>query len=254
MKTARFSAAALLVVASALIAGCPGQTESGAKGAAKAKGAKDAAVTEVADAKGPAADGPTDAPSKDAPGTDAPADAAADAAGKDVVAAAAKEGGDHEGCIYVGTEKDAAKGEAGEQLECPHGPGEAAAADAQDGHFGAPFTLASAKPLSAAVTGKADEAPIQVSGEVEAVCQKKGCWMVVKDGPESARVLMKDHAFAVPMDSRGKKVTVEGTLATRTFTEKQVKHLEKDGGGDPEKVAGERTEHVLTATGIRIQS
>lgn len=78
--------------------------------------------------------------------------------------------------------------------------------------------------------------------------------MVVKDGDVSARVLMKDHGFAVPMDSRGKKVQVEGTLTSRTFTEAQVKHLEKDGGGDPAKVSGTRTEHVLTASGVLIQS
>ena len=164
------------------------------------------------------------------------------------------EGGAHEGCIYVDGEKTA-EGE----LECPHAPkgGEAAEPDAPpdgDGHFGAEFALKDATPLSKALAAKPGEDPILVSGEVEAVCQKKGCWMVVKDGAESARVLMKDHGFAVPMDCRGKSVQIEGTLTSRTFTEKQVKHLEKDAGRDPEAVSGERTEHVLTATGIRIQS
>lgn len=164
------------------------------------------------------------------------------------------EGGAHEGCIYVEGE-NTAEGE----LECPHAPkgGEAAEPDAPpdgDGHFGAEFALEDATPLSKALAAAPGEAPILVSGEVEAVCQKKGCWMVVKDGAESARVLMKDHGFAVPMDCRGKSVQIEGTLTSRTFTETQVKHLEKDAGRDPEAVSGERTEHVLTATGIRIQS
>ena len=77
--------------------------------------------------------------------------------------------------------------------------------------------------------------------------------MVLKDGDAAiARILMKDHAFAVPMDSKGKTAIVEGTLATRTFSEKEVKHLEKDAGGDPSAVGGERKEFVLTASGIQI--
>lgn len=170
-----------------------------------------------------------------------------------VTAAAQAQADGEEGCIYV----DGTKGKDG--LECPApalgGPGEPDAPPDGDGHFGAKFTLAKPVPLTDAVKSATDSAStVLVSGEVEAVCKKKGCWMVIKDGTESARVLMKDRAFAVPMDCRGKQVRIEGTLASRTFTEKQVKHLAKDGGGNPDAVSGERTEHVLTATGIFIQS
>lgn len=189
------------------------------------------------------------AETKPVAGEAAPAAEAAPA--EAVVADNAKAAGDHEGCIYV-------DGEKADDLECPHPPtGEDAEPQGPatgEGHFGNPFTLADATPLSDAITTAKADAPVLVTGEVEAVCQKKGCWMVVKDGTNSARVLMKDHAFAVPMDCRGKSVTVEGTLTSRTFTEAQVKHLAKDGGKDPEAVSGERTEHVLTASGISIRS
>jgi hypothetical protein len=161
--------------------------------------------------------------------------------------------GEANGCIYAEGEKDTPHAEEG----CPHGEqadGEGTLAAKSDGHFGDPFAnTTDAVPLAKAIDADSKDG-ILVSGEVEAVCQKKGCWMVVKDGDVSARVLMKDHGFAVPMDSRGKKVQVEGTLTSRTFNDAQVKHLEKDGGGDPDKVSGTRTEHVLTASGILIQS
>src|SRR5688572_30712821 len=178
-----------------------------------------------------------------------PAEAAkAEAEAPAQVAAAAKdEAKDEEGCIYAEGEKDHG------EHECPHPPGDPGAAAANEGHFGAPFTLAAAQPLGSAVDAK-PEGTVLVSGEVEAVCQKKGCWMVIKDGVQSARVLMKDYGFSVPMDSRGKKARVEGILTSRTFTEAQVKHLEQDAGKDPKQIAGERTEHVLTATGIEIAS
>lgn len=171
----------------------------------------------------------------------------------EVPAAAAKGEDEANGCIYAEGEKDDA--DAAEE-GCPHAEqadGEGTLAAKTQGHFGAPFTKSEPVPLAAAIDGEAKEG-VLISGEVEAVCQKKGCWMVVKDGDVSARVLMKDHGFAVPMDSRGKKVQVEGMLTSREFTEAQVKHLEKDGGGDPDAVSGTRTEHVLTASGVLIQS
>ena len=76
----------------------------------------------------------------------------------------------------------------------------------------------------------------------------------MKDGEAQARILMKDHAFTMPMDTKGKPVVVEGTIEARTFNEAQVKHLEKDAGRDPAAVAGERTEYVLTATGIELKN
>lgn len=166
------------------------------------------------------------------------------------VAAADAAKDEHAGCIYAGTEKE-------KDPSCPHGGGEGEEPQGPasgEGHFGAPFQLADAVPLGKLIEKGAGETPVKVSGTVEAVCQKKGCWMVVKDGAESARVLMKDHGFAVPMDSRGKSVVVEGTLSTREFDEAQVKHLEADRGGDPEKVSGTRKEHVLTASGILIRA
>jgi hypothetical protein len=182
----------------------------------------------------------------------APAEAATPA--EDAATPTDEAAADHEGCIYAEGEKDA-----GDKAECPHPPagigeaGEPQGPATGEGHFGSPFSLASAdaKPLGKAVGGAAD-GPLLITGEVEAVCQKKGCWMVVKDGEVNARVLMKDHGFAVPMDCRGKTVTIEGELSTRTFTEAQVKHLAKDGGKDPAEVSGEKTEHVLTASGVEI--
>ncbi len=152
--------------------------------------------------------------------------------------------GEHAGCIY-------AEGEQGGDPSCPGGGGEPEPPTQSEGHFGAAFALTDPVPLSEAIE-KAGEDPVLVKGEVEAVCQKKGCWMVIKDGAVSARVLMQGHGFAVPMDARGKQAIVEGKLTSRTFTEAQVKHLEKDGGGDPDSVSGTRTEHVVTATGVSI--
>ena len=123
----------------------------------------------------------------------------------------------------------------------------------------APFTATEARTLAAAVKGAAatpSEASTLVSGEVTAVCQAKGCWMVLRDAADAtvqARVIMKNHAFAVPFDGKGKTARVEGVLSSRTFTPAQVQHLAKDAGQDPATVeAKPRTEWVLTATGVEL--
>lgn len=142
------------------------------------------------------------------------------------------------------------------QPGCPHGdPNAGGTVAAAAGHFGAPFSAADPAPLGSTLAGVSD-APVQVlvEGTIDRVCQKRGCWMVLREGEHVARVLMKDHAFVVPMDSKGKPAVVEGTLKARTFSEAQAKHLAADGGQDPSKVQGERREYVLTASGVEIRS
>ncbi len=194
---------------------------------------------------------------------DKPAEAAKTAEGQDATKvsgealakaepkAEAEEAGE-EGCIYG---KDHGGADHAEEA-WPHGEGDKAEATGEPGHHGATFALTESTPLKDVLASAGEElpsTPIQVTGEVDSVCQKKGCWMVLKDGDSAmARILMKDHSFSVPMDAKGKPAIVEGTLTARTFTEKEVKHLEKDGGGDPDKVGGERKEFVLTASGVKI--
>jgi hypothetical protein len=161
--------------------------------------------------------------------------------------------------LHIAANGDAADGDAGcvhedhDPAACGHGA--APPAPGTEGHFGAPFNLAANQPLSKAIADIAtvEGQSIQVTGTVGKVCQKKGCWMVIKDGDVQARVLMEGH-FGVPMDGEGKSAVVEGTLAKRTFNEAQVKHLAKDGGENPEEVSGERTEFVLKATGVQFSA
>ncbi|MCC6621258.1 MAG: DUF4920 domain-containing protein [Deltaproteobacteria bacterium] len=127
-------------------------------------------------------------------------------------------------------------------------------ADGQGKLLGAAFTLTESKPLASVLaTATADAEPVvRVAGTVEKVCQKKGCWMVVRDGELEARVVMKDYAFFIPVDAAGQKVTIEGSLKVKVFTEAQAKHLAEDGNEDPSKVTGDKKEFVLTATSVQL--
>ncbi|PKN53807.1 MAG: hypothetical protein CVU56_29910 [Deltaproteobacteria bacterium HGW-Deltaproteobacteria-14] len=166
---------------------------------------------------------------------------------------AAKAGAGEADCPF---HEEKGEGGCGHHLAAAPAAGEAvAAATAGEAHFGDAFTLTEAKPLAAVVAGSADgaDAVVQVSGTIHEVCQKKGCWMVVRDGEAEARVVMKGYAFTVPKDAKGKPTVIEGTLKVRTFTEAQAKHLAEDAGKDPATVTGEAKEYVVTASAITIK-
>jgi hypothetical protein len=146
------------------------------------------------------------------------------------------------GCIH---DKPAAEHEEG----CgDHGT---AAPSGSTGHFGAAFAIADAQPLSAVLASGVPTSPVKVTGTVGKVCQQKGCWMVLKDGDKTARVLVKDHAFAIPMDGEGKAAVVEGTLEVKDLTEANVAHLKKDGDSSLEGDQA-RQEFFLQATAVEL--
>jgi len=148
--------------------------------------------------------------------------------------------------------------------ECLHGDGgEGSCAPPSDpstkpnvepGHYGAAFTVDSEQTLASAIEDFATtkDQQVRVTGTVGPVCQKKGCWMVLKDGEHEARVLMANHAFAVPMDGEGRKAVVEGQLTSREFSAAQVRHIDKDAGREPSADATARTEYVVTATAVKM--
>jgi hypothetical protein len=184
--------------------------------------------------------------------TDDQADAKADAkkAGDEEVAAntdPAAPANPEEGCIHE--DKPANHADHAEGEGCDHGG--AAAPTESTGHFGAAFALTDAQPLSTALASGVPTAAVKVSGTVESVCQAKGCWMVIKDGDVTARVLVKDHAFAIPMDGKGKSATVEGTLEAKELTEANVAHLKKDGDANLEGDEA-RQEFFLHATAVEL--
>ncbi|NOY26013.1 MAG: DUF4920 domain-containing protein [Oligoflexia bacterium] len=86
-------------------------------------------------------------------------------------------------------------------------------------HYGVDFSL----PRTAALTCEtllADlpahlNQTVRVTGRVADVCQEQGCWMVLAPktgGPQAIRVTMKDHAFSVDKQGKGKEADLEGVL------------------------------------------
>ena len=117
-------------------------------------------------------------------------------------------------------------------------------------NFGEPMpagesvTIAAASADPAAYAGK----PQRFSGRITEVCQKQGCWVVLEQDGQSARVMAKDHGFAVPKDASGPAVAY-GVLEAAPVDEDHARHLVEDDGAKA-PAAGELR---IVATAIQIQ-
>ena len=96
---------------------------------------------------------------------------------------------------------------------------------------------------------------IRLDGEIEGVCQAKGCWLTLKDGEQSVRVKFKDYAFFVPLDVAGRAVTVEGKAEVKIVTEAMRRHYAIDAGKskeEVEKIKGDETTVIFMADAVKV--
>ena len=116
--------------------------------------------------------------------------------------------------------------------------------------YGEALPEAVAVPISVAAAdadayvGKAN----RFSGRITEVCQKEGCWMMLEDNGEVARVMMHDHAFMVPKGSSG-RAEVHGVLSVKLLSKEAAEHLAEDGNG----IVPPERELRIDATGVRIE-
>jgi hypothetical protein len=89
-----------------------------------------------------------------------------------------------------------------------------------------------------ATMGTEKTADMKISGEVQNVCKKKGCWITLKmpDGTPM-RVTFKDYAFFMPMDIVGKKVVLDGIAKKQTISAETLRHYAEDAHKSAEEIA-----------------
>jgi hypothetical protein len=90
--------------------------------------------------------------------------------------------------------------------------------------------------LAMQMNGK-DSMKVKLTGKIEEVCQKKGCWMTMNIGnDQTMQVRFKDYGFFVPKDASGKTVVMEGFAFTDTVPVAELKHYAEDGGKSKEEI------------------
>lgn len=84
-----------------------------------------------------------------------------------------------------------------------------------------------------------DSINLKVTGVVESVCQKKGCWMNIAgtDGQEGMFVQFEDYGFFMPKDIAGRKVIMEGSVTREITSIEDLKHFAEDANETAEEIA-----------------
>jgi hypothetical protein len=99
------------------------------------------------------------------------------------------------------------------------------------------------------------EDPVVVRAKISEVCQRRGCWMVLRDGDSEVRVRFKDYGFFVPKNCSGKVAFVEGRVKRDVISEKMAKHYaEESKRGDPSEIRGPQSVVSFEASGVRLVS
>lgn len=116
---------------------------------------------------------------------------------------------------------------------------EVAAIDTTLQYFGDTITMndaISADQLAVQMKGR-DSLIVKLTGTIEEVCQKKGCWMNLNIGNnQSMKVRFKDYAFFMPKDAANKTVIIEGVAFNDTVSVADLKHYAEDGGKTKEEI------------------
>lgn len=122
--------------------------------------------------------------------------------------------------------------------------------------FGEKITEDGALPVDSIVTlmGQDTLKNCKLSGTIDAVCQKKGCWMELKNASgENVRVTFKDYAFFMPKDASGKTAIVDGFAKVEVTSVADLQEYAKDDGKSKEEIAAIKEplkELVFEAKGV----
>lgn len=97
---------------------------------------------------------------------------------------------------------------------------------------------------------------VKIRAQVLDVCPKKGCWMQLKiNDSTTAFVKMKDYAFFVPLDIKGKTIVLDGEAYQHVTSVKELQHYAQDAGKPQtaiDAITQPKREIRYTASGIRV--
>lgn len=136
---------------------------------------------------------------------------------------------------------------------------ESAAPNATMTYYGEKITADSAISIDALseAMGSQQTFAVKLTGPVEAVCQKKGCWMDLKKADGSTmRVTFKDYGFFMPKDGAGKMATIRGVASIEETSVADLQEYARDAGKSKEEVAAitePKKELVFEADGVILQ-
>lgn len=97
---------------------------------------------------------------------------------------------------------------------------------------------------------------IALEGLIASVCQKKGCWMTMKNPNGEDLHVSFDYVFLVPKNADGRRAIIQGTLKNDTTSVEFLKHLAEDAGksqSEIDKITEPKISKTFLAKGVTIK-
>lgn len=124
--------------------------------------------------------------------------------------------------------------------------------------FGAPLRSGASEAVSVEALLAAPEAHdgrnLTVTGSVQEVCAKKGCWLTLAADGREMRVTFQDYGFFVPIDCQGAEVRAEGRFALRLVPIDEARHYLEDAGRleEAQAIVAPVPTYTFVATGVEL--
>ena len=75
---------------------------------------------------------------------------------------------------------------------------------------------------------------VRVEGEINAVCENMGCWMMLQDGAAEVRIKVDDGVIVFPLEAIGQRGAAQGEVSVKTMERSEWvawhKHLAEEAG------------------------
>lgn len=101
---------------------------------------------------------------------------------------------------------------------------------------------------------KYENMEVVVTGNVNDVCAKEGCWLVLGDG--NKEIMVKTlHVFVVPKDCYDNTAVINGIFNVKEITEEQARHFNDESKKTKiksEDIKGPQKMFVIKAAGIKL--
>ncbi len=102
-----------------------------------------------------------------------------------------------------------------------------------------------------------DSVTAKFTGDIEKVCQKKGCWFTVQlDEKQTLMVRFKDYGFFIPKDVATRGAIVEGIAFLRETSVAELQHFAQDAGkpqAEIDAITQPKWEIAFEASGLLIE-
>ena len=134
--------------------------------------------------------------------------------------------------------------------------------DAGGEAFGLPMKLNDSESISVAQlrekSTELDGKYVRVSGTVDKVCPKKGCWLQMandKGEPLFVKFTCPIEGRLIPMEATGKPAMVEGVVKVKEYSQAEARHIAEEKGAtaeEIEKIVGPQKALTLASPGAKV--